>query len=173
MTKLIISKKKSLFFQNKGYLLIESIIAISIIVVGILGVLNLLSRSIGLNQMVNDQFIGNYLAAEGIEIVKNIIDSNIINGNPWNSGLSSSKSFEVDYRSNNLLDDNNSYLLFNPDTNFYSYEKGSQTRFIRTIKIVPVGMEEIKVNSIVKWDIKGVKFEINLEDHFFNWRSST
>ena len=43
--------------------------------------LSLLSNSIALNRVVNDQFIANYLAMEGIEVVKNIVDGNIIQGN--------------------------------------------------------------------------------------------
>ncbi len=156
--------------QNHGYLLIESMIGISILVIGILGILNLLSRSASLNRVVDDQFIGNYLAAEGIEITKNLIDSNIINRRPWNSGFSNG-SFEVDYTSLSLRPNLNSYLLFNPVSNFYGYQSGDQTPFIRKIDIILVGSEEIRVNSIVKWTTRGnAQFEVNLEDHFFNWR---
>ena len=154
----------------KGQLLIESMIGISIFVVGLLGVLTLLSRSISVNRVISDQFIGNYLAAEGIEITKNIIDANIIKGNPWNQGFSGGD-FEADYNSMILDSNQTRRILFDSANNFYSYDSGNPTSFIRTVKIQLVGSDEIKINSLVKWSTRGGgNFEVNLEDHFFNWR---
>jgi len=174
-----------------GQLLIESMIGISIAVVGLLGILGLVSRSTSLNRVVSNQFIGNYLAAEGIEIVKNLIDSNIIQHKPWNEGFSNG-SFEADYTSLTLTPNQNGGfnwrgvrdytsltltpnqnrpLLFDSTNNFYNYQSGTPTIFTRTINITLIGSEEIKVNSIVKWKTRGgAQFEVNLEDHFFNWR---
>ena len=153
-----------------GQLLIESMIGISIAVVGLLGILGLVSRSTSLNRVVSNQFIGNYLAAEGIEIVKNLIDSNIIQHKPWNEGFSNG-SFEADYTSLTLTPNQNRPLLFDSTNNFYNYQSGTPTIFTRTINITLIGSEEIKVNSIVKWKTRGgAQFEVNLEDHFFNWR---
>ena len=155
---------------NKGYILIESIIGVSIAIVGILGILNLLSRSTSLNRVISNQFVGNYLAAEGIEITKNLIDANIIQRKPWNQGLISG-SFEVDYLSPTLEPNQSRPILFDSISNRYSYQTGNSTTFTRTINIQLIGSEEIKVNSIVKWTSRGGgQFESNLEDHFFNWR---
>lgn len=156
------------FQENKGQLLIESMIGISIAVVGLLGILGLLSQSTSLNRVVSNQFIGNYLAAEGIEIVKNLIDANIIQHRSWNEGFLSGN-FEADYTSLSLEPNQNRHLLFDSASNFYGYQNGTPTSFTRTINIELVGSEEIKVNSIVKWTTRGGQFEVNLEDHFFNW----
>lgn len=153
-----------------GYLLVESMVGISIAIVGILGILNVLSRSVSLNRTVGDQFIGNYLAIEGIEITKNLIDSNILRGNPWNLGFAGG-SFEVDYSSKNLETDGKRPLLFDSAANRYGYESGNATPFTRTIVLTMDTSEEIKVNSIVQWTARGGgQFKVDLEDHFFNWR---
>jgi len=158
------------FKIDKGQLLIESMIGISIAVVGLLGILGLLSRSTSLNRVVSNQFIGNYLAGEGIEIEKNLIDANIIQYKPWNEGFQTA-SFEADYLSLNLAPNQNRPLLFDAANNIYSYQSGTPTSFTRTINIELIGSEEIKVNSIVKWTTRGGgQFEVNLEDHFLNWR---
>lgn len=150
--------------------MIEAMVGISIAVVGLLGVLGLVSHSLSLNHAVTDQLIGNYLAAEGIEITKNIIDANIIQKKPWNQGFSDG-SFEADYSSLNLDFNSNRSILFDSTTDRYGYETGSPTSFIRTINIELVGSDEIKVNSIVKWTtVGGGQFESDVEDHFFNWR---
>lgn len=160
--------------NKKGQMIIEAMIGMGIVVVGLLGVLSLVSRSTSLNRVVSSQIIGNYLAAEGIEISKNIIDTNIINGNPWNAGFEAPGNFEVDFKSQNLLTDEDKYLYFDSGDGLYGYSEsltnGLPTNFKRAIIIAPIGADEIRVNSIVKWTGRGNgKFEVNLEDHFFNW----
>ena len=156
---------------TSGQLIIEAMIGIGIAVVGLLGILTLLSRSISVNRVVGDQFIGNYLAAEGLEVVRNLIDANIIQNRPWNQGFNTVGSFEVNYQSLSLEPSQNRQLLFDSTNNRYNYQNGTPTPFKRTINIVPIGSEEIKVNSIVAWTTRGSgQFEVNLEDHFLNWR---
>jgi type II secretory pathway pseudopilin PulG len=155
--------------KQRGYLLIESIIAITLLVVGFLGMLALLSNSIALNRVVNDQFIANYLAMEGLEIVKNFIDANVMQGKPWNENINNGD-FELEYQSSQLENNQNRYILFDSASNRYSYKTGSQTAFKRTIYIDFVNPEQVKVNSLVKWTSRKGKFGINLEDHFFNWK---
>jgi len=52
-------------------------IALSILVFSFLGLWGLLARSYAITRIVSDDYIGTYLAAEGIEIVKNLIDYNV------------------------------------------------------------------------------------------------
>ncbi len=164
-------KKQNLKFKiERGQLLIESMIGIGIAVVGILGILAFLSKSTSLNRVVGHQFIANYLAAEGIEITKNLIDANIIQHKPWNQGFYNG-SFEADYTSLSLALNQNRPLLFDSANNFYSYQSGTQTPFVRIINIELIGSEEMKINSIVRWTTRGGgQFEVNLEGHFLNWR---
>lgn len=161
--------------SKKGYLMIELMIAISIIVVGILSVSGFLSRSLGINRIVSDQFTANYLAMEGIEVVKNIIDANVIKcldgqSVSWNDGFTTNDSFKVDYNSDALQPDGSSKLLFDSNTGRYNYDSGNPTSFIRTININPISLNEIQVNSVVSWTTRGGgDFKVDLEDHFFNW----
>lgn len=154
---------------NDGYLLIEAIIALTLLTVGFLGILGLIANSISLNRVVGDRFIANYLSMEGIEIVKNIIDGNVLRGRPFNEGFDTGN-FEVDYQSADLEPDAGRRLLFDTPSNRYGYLVGQETPFVRTVKI-ELKTDEIKVNSVVKWKGRGgANFETNLEDHFFNWR---
>ena len=153
-----------------GYLLMEVMVAISLLTIGFLAVLSLVSNSLSLNRVVSDQFTANYLAMEGIEIVKNLIDANYLNSNPWNQGFNNSN-YEVDYQSIGPGTDLSRYLSFDSTSGFYDYNGGVQTPFKRTIVVGLNASDEIKVNSIVKWTGRGGgEFEVNLEDKFFNWR---
>ncbi len=158
-----------------GQALIEVLVAISILTVGFLGIVTLLSHALALNRVVSDNYTGTYLAAEGIEIAKNIIDANHFNGKSWNAGLQNGN-FEVDYSSQNL---NTAYdpshtLFFDPRTKLYGYQQNPgavQTTFVRRVGITLIGQEEVQVDSEVQWVTRGGgQFGVTLEDHFYNWR---
>ena len=159
------------FLDNRGYVLIESIIAITIVTVGLLGIFSLLSRSLSLNRVVADRFVAAYLAAEGIEIVKSIVDNDILAGRPWNEGVAPG-AYQADYRDTALRPDAGDALRLDPVSGAYGYAEPSETPFRRTITtgISPDG-EELTVSSRVTWSSRGGGiFSIHLEEHLFHWR---
>jgi len=155
-----------------GQILVESMVALAITVIGLLGLLSLLSNSIGINKVISDQYVAAYLAAEGIEVVKNIIDNNVASGNAFNQGVGYGD-YEVEYNSSGLSLYQQRTLKFDPTLKIYSYQSGDSTPFLRKITIAqgPNGQDELTVKSIVLWKTRGgVTSEIVAEDHFFNWR---
>ena len=159
------------FRNDSGYILIESIIAITIVVVGLLGIFSLLSRSLSLNRVVSDRFVAAYIAAEGIEIVKNMIDNNILAGKPWNAGLATG-TYEADDSDMALRADGHTLLRFDSGPGAYGYSEPVLTAIRRaiTIDVSPDG-QEIAVGSRASWTTRGGgKFDIYLEEHLFNWR---
>ncbi len=165
---------------KEGSLLIESIVSINIALIGLLGVLGLLSSSLGLNRDAGQKIIATYLAAEGIEVIKNILDLNYVAGNAWNNGIAAG-TYEITYvglESNLGGSESENFLWFNLATGIYSYDSNASepTGFKRTVWIQEKdndgsgGAEEIVVNSVLKWQSKTGLQTINLEDHFFDWR---
>jgi len=53
--------------RNNGQLIIEMIVAVSLLMIGLLGIFAVLSQSLGLNRVAANQYIAAHLAAEGIE----------------------------------------------------------------------------------------------------------
>jgi hypothetical protein len=161
--------------EKSGQVLVESIIALSVLLVGFLSLISLLNNSLGLNRVVTENYIATYLAAEGIEYVKNKIDTNILNtGLPWNHQLNDGY-YELIFTGNDFSlislpsTSSASLLKFDPNNNFYNYNTGSDTPFKRYIYIQNKSANEIVVNSVVFWTSRGGgKYEVNLEDHFFN-----
>ena len=154
--------------------MVESIVALSVATVGILGVLGLLSRSLGINKDVGQKFIATYLAAEGIEVVKSLIDKDLVDGNSFNATVSGGD-YEVNFDDTVLASYSDRFLNFDSATGIYGYGSGSATPFRRKITITEIdlnggGTDEIKVNSSVTWAVRGGTETVNLEDHFFNWR---
>ena len=62
--------------NNKGYTLIEILITFSILVVGLIGYLALAVKTLALEPIGKDKLIATELAQEGIEIIRNIRDTN-------------------------------------------------------------------------------------------------
>jgi hypothetical protein len=153
-----------------GQALVEAIIAIGVLLVGFMGVFTLLSQSLGLNRVVADNYTATYLAMEGIEIVKNLIDSNAIGARPWTSGLADGD-YEVQFDSTSLSASQNRTLSFDPNQKLFGYNGSRPTAFTRTVTLAKVNANELRVTSNVAWTTRGGgSFNVNLEDHFYNWR---
>lgn len=159
--------------NKSGQLLLEAMIAISVMVIGLLGIFSLMSQSLGLYRIVYEGYVAANLAAEGVEVVKNLIDTNVMTGGvPWNRGLARDGNFGIQYNSA-ALDPTlaNKNLLYDEVTGTYNYTIGTATGFKRTVRITNISSDQIQVNSIVEWKGRGgVDLDINLEDHFYNWR---
>lgn len=156
--------------KRRGEVLIESLIAITIATVGILGMFNLLSRSLSLTRVISDRYVAANLGQEGVEVVKNLIDTNILQNKPWNQGLATGF-YEVESDSG-LTADLGRNLYFNLTAGLYGYDKnGRETQFKRQVRVERIGAEEIKVEAIMKWTTRGgANFEAIFEDHFLNWQ---
>jgi hypothetical protein len=158
--------------NKKGQMLIEAMIALSIMLISLLGIFYLISQSLGLYRVAYESYVAANLAAEGIEVVKNIVDTNVLAGRAWNQGLARDGRYGVQYDSLSLdTDSADRQLLYDSASGLYGYRQGGPTNFKRVIVIKNISPDEIQVNSIVSWKNRGgLSLDINLEDHFFNWR---
>ena len=78
---------KKLFKQkNKAFTLVETLVAISIFTISILGIMSVLASSITSVTYAKDKSIAGYLAQEGIEYMRNIRDNDVLypaNNSSW------------------------------------------------------------------------------------------
>lgn len=160
----------------------------SVLTTGFLGTLALLSRSLTLNRTVTDRNVATYLAAESIEVVRNLVDANIYEGSPWNCGINSN-TYVVSYNSVPpgsacpgqalaVANPNNRLVFFDPATNIYvNGNPGGgavQTAYQRAVTIQRDGTapdeDRLIVTAIVTWtDVAGAE-QVTLQDQFVNWR---
>ena len=146
-------------------------IAMSIIIFGILGVYGLAARGISFDRVIADRYTAAYLAFDFDEVVKNMIDANVLQKKPWNDGLADGD-YEVEYNGAAFQPKQDRVLLYDQNNGLYSYAAGGkETTLRRVITIATLGNgEELKVNSQVSWRSRGGDFQTDLEDHFFNWK---
>ncbi len=166
--------------------MIESMVAASLVVVGLLGLFNLIYNSTERDSLVIHQLQATYLAAEGIEVIKNISDADVANGNPWNSGPSNQPfdgCYVLSYDSTDgILPATGGGVnlffatpsagggIFAPQADLNSsYLSSSQTLFTRSV-CVTVSGDAMTVNSTVNWSEHGTNQTIALSDIFYNWR---
>ena len=163
-------------------------VAISILTVGFLGITTLLTKSFQLNRVASDQTKATYLAAEGIEIAKNLIDHDVFSGiatvGGWGTCFSSSSSYyQLDYTTTDcsLIPfspvPNPAAVYFDSVTGLYSDSPvgagSTKTIFTRDVRVDHKG-DEIDVYSTVYWNPTSLSARrMTLEDHFYNWHPLT
>jgi hypothetical protein len=130
--------------NHRGQGLVELIVAIAVIEIGLFGVWSLFLVNFNTEREAELRIVGVNLAREGVEVVRNIRDSNwlkrklnetdngqIIN---WDNGLAAGQ-YSVNYDSSELDDYSAEPLRFNPN-NYYVdslLATGNQTAFTRKI----------------------------------------
>ena len=130
--------------QNKSFTLIEVIVAIFLITVGTVGAFTLMQRTIAFTAVSSSQLVASYLAQEGIEIIRNIRDTNYLEVSVWDDGLSSS-----------------GWQVVNMN--------GQPTKFQRRVTIT-AGADMLNVLVEVKWSERGSSHQVVVQTKLYNWR---
>lgn len=158
--------------------MVEAIVAMSVIIVGLLGAFTLSSISVGLNRVVSDRYVAVNLANEGIELVKNLIDKNITTGDhvDWNAGFPVDGDYEADYDDNFSKSYNDiDFLCFDKNNGHYYYNSectpSNSTTFKRKITIKSVSSDHVMVVSRVDWISRGSNFDFEVQGDFYNLKS--
>lgn len=153
--------------KKKAFTLVEVLVAVFILIVGAGTAFSLVSQMFSTASLIRDRFIAAYLAQEGIEIVKNIRDSNWIAGQSWNQGLSPG-SYQADYNDFTLSSFNGNPLRIE-SSGFYGYGLGSPTKFVRQITLRNLDPNKIEVRVTVSWRERGREHNFILKSIITNW----
>lgn len=161
----------------------ETIVSVSVLAAIAVGSLTLISKSMQSVSVSQNRLIASYLAQEGIELVRNVRDSNWDDSNypasvNWDDGLPDCADCEMDYTMNVLADatieNGDPYLKLDSD-NFYFYPLSScgscvDTIFKRHITVDSISAEQKKVTSEVVWEYQGRDYNLVLETFLYNWQ---
>jgi prepilin-type N-terminal cleavage/methylation domain-containing protein len=172
---------------KKGFTLVETMVAISILMLGILGPLSIASTGLRNSLFAKDQVTAYYLAQEGIEYVRYVRDANYLdNKKPWLRGLdkcTDAYGCTVDteewFTINNQViskctspDCGDDDLLYKINSNqHYTHQStgNTATPFARIIKVEnTVDDKEIKVTSTVTWQTGAGQKSFTLTENVFN-----
>lgn len=178
--------------RGVGFTLIEVIVAVSVVMTGIVGAFTVTTQIISDTSVSKNRLIANYLSQEGIEIIRNIRDTNLIKGSTdpfitWDSQFPAGDwDWEADYTDSGYfmgfpwqLDfcifcgsyDAGGFHLLKIDGGFYKYSgSGQETTFKRKITThKDIGGDELKVTVLVLWKEKNTVHQVSVQENIHKW----
>lgn len=184
--------------KKQGFTIIELIISVFILSVAVIAVYSAFSVMIVMTSDLTDRLTAAYLTQEGMEIIRNIRDTNWLNIDASNTGnwtdqrlgACSAGCDEIDYEygTANIVQWSGSGNSLKLAGGFYNYTNGDSTKFKRkiTITCLPTGacVDDYIMKIIVEtsWDSKasilspsvlagtcGDNNCISAEETLYNW----
>jgi len=142
--------KFNLLKNNKGFTLVETLVAISIFTVSILGMMSILASGIADTNYAKQKITAEYLAQEGIEYVRNMRDTEVLYGDG-----------NIDARWNRFRNTPNINYPVVADFASFSREVWLDKSGL--------GQDEVKIYSRVSWTQGSGNYSITFSENLFNW----
>lgn len=167
--------------NNKGLTLVETLVAISVLLMAVIGPMVIYSKSITNTRYAGDQITAYYLAQEGIELVKYLVNTEFNDGTAWfkSSSLpncnfgSSLNECSIEVPNGNICKGGScDFKLYLDANNLYTHDSnGIPTKFERTIKFDNNPPENgALVSSTVTWKSAGEDRSVTVEEYMTKWR---
>lgn len=171
----------------KGFSLIETLVAITVLIGAIAGPLTLASQGIKAASLFKNQLIASNLAQEGMELVHAKRDSNILQGNGWMDTIIDTCGGSGCYARYTPTDNTANQISFQscdasgcpkffvtPEDWYVQKKTGdaddSETIFDRTIHVTQiVPGKEVKVETTISWQERFSAASFDLEEHLLKW----
>ena len=164
--------------MQRGFTLIEVLVAIFIITVGAGGALALIQKTLSFTSNAALQLEASYLAQEGMEIVRNIRDTNFVKihkgveGSIWTNGLEGCEAgCQADYTQDSLIAYEDTLLQLT--NGIYSYTVSTDSLFKRKITITMQGSDMMEAVVEVMWEERGRSHVVSAATELYNWLSPT
>lgn len=175
---------RSKISNNFGISIIEVVIAVSIIAIGMMGVMSLMLQNIRSQYINKNVLIAAGLAQEGLELVRNVRDLNWLTPtNSWDQGLAltgQSHNFIIDYSGrNSMLDvasiDAPGTILKINSEGLYNHTAGADSIFKRLMTVSEVtdpssGAVYLDLRCTIRWSQGNQNRDYVAETYLYNWR---
>ncbi len=157
--------------MNKGFTLIETMVALGILVFVLTGMVSLIIMNITSARNIEKNLIAGNLAQEALEVVRSMRDNDWLEGNDFGDFiLVSGDEYSVQWNDTNLIRGlAGQPLNFDEATGIYSYDSGEETIYSRRVLIEKVTDKEIKVLVTVEWILRSGPAQLQAESHLFDW----
>jgi len=173
-----------------GFTMVEMLVAIFVLLVGITGGMAAIVKVITLTSVASSKLTAAYLAQEGLELVRNIRDTNALEYRrdgvtTWDEGLLNCGSgcvidyLDVQdnkpdlpaYDSNNPPNNPLNRFLYFDESNYYNRRgNGLQTKFQRKITINKPSNDILNVTVEVMWTDRGALYTVTAQEQLYNWQ---
>lgn len=166
---------KKIINNKPAFSLIEIMAVLLIVSLGIIGVANLATQSIQAQTINRGSIVAYQLAQEGLEIVRQVRDTNWLQGNDWKTGLGSG-TYCLDYKSPVLrpvASLNDCKLYFDNNKWYYAPQiEGAGMIFtgFRRVVVINAATSSATVTALVSWDDRNKVFHYEVETQLYDWR---
>lgn len=160
--------------SKKGFTLVEALVAITIVLISVVGPLTIISKTLSFARYARDEITAFYLAQDAIEFIRNTRDKNSIGGSAWLSGLSNCVGgmCTVDSAAGAIASCGASCPpLKLSSSGVYGYVSGSNTPFIREVLITETsGNKEATIDVTVRWSEILLTRQFSMREYIYNWQ---
>ncbi|MDP2967308.1 MAG: hypothetical protein Q8N87_02775 [bacterium] len=132
--------------NNKSFTILEVILAIFILTVAVFASFSLIQQTVVGVSLNQSKLIAYYLGQEGVENIRNIRDTNWLQGKDWLEGIPSSPE----------------EIVFFLD--------GTQSKFKRKILVTESIDDYLEVKVIVEWSERGMEHNTEVINHLYKWQ---
>lgn len=160
-------KEKKSVSTSRGFTLIETMVAISILLMSMTSPIIIARQGMISARQARNSITAFYMAQDAIEYIRNVRDSNFLSGQPWLTSFDPcldnlcqvdtlSDNFTTAFSScdvangcseiNKLVDVNGNFTFYDYNTDYPS------SGFVRNVKIVTINQDEVRVEVKILWD---------------------
>lgn len=162
--------------NERGISILEVIVVMTIIALGLVGVLSLVAQNVKAHYINKHVLIASTLAEECLELVRNVRDLNWLTVGNWKEDIVGDGTYIIDYGGrasiNQAIDSLNeagARLYVNGD-GFYTHTvTATTTNFYRLITVVDLG-NYLDVKCSVRWQDGTQNHNYTAETYLYNWR---
>lgn len=172
--------------QSRGFTLLETMVAITVLLVAVVGPISILGGSLRHIYFVRDQITAINLAQEGVEVVRQVRDTNFLNDSAWDSGFGTGdctgglkclvdiNPSPVIHKCNGSCAATNLLVYKDPTDGFYHQYLAvpvgpTRTVFTRRVDTTQISGNEYKVEVTVTWTTGNIPGSITVSESVFRW----
>jgi len=168
--------------SKKGFTIIETLVAVSILTVAIMGAMTAAQAGISSYILSKDQVLAFYFAQEGFEQIRNLRDENRLKKLPWLQGIAENPSDPCYFGEKCTVSPIESVspvrcpvsgcplIRYNTTTGFYGYNSGwRETIYRREISLKRIEPGEISITVTMRWSKGIIERQFTARENLFNW----
>lgn len=164
--------------KEKGFTLLETLIAVTILSVSLAGPITIASQGLSSAFFAKEQITAFYLAQEAVEYVRSVRDENFLSGNNWLEGISDCVGAvcEIDMPAHThevCSSGSCDALNFNTDTALYNNNAlggdNIASIYTREVTLEQINADEVSINVNLTWSSKGRTRTFNIRENIYNW----
>src|SRR3989344_3216228 len=185
--KFKIPKYKYQTKRQRGFTILESLVAIVVLSISISGAFSAVQQGLSQSIVAKDEIKAFYLAQEAIEVIRNRRDVNQLYKidnpttlNTWLYGIAENSGDDCYFGNTCLVDAtsvsdpfkpfSDSWLRQDATTFLYSYDGGDPaTNFKREVQIESINVDEVSVTVRIVWKNGLITREFKVKALLFNW----